>query len=105
VKPQVKPQDPYRDWRLWAPYALFLVIGAPWYWQLFPAVAAQLPALVAMHLRLERVPVRVVAGVPLWVFVSLAASVLTSMYTAFLLVHRWPVELEEERRKRGKDNA
>ena len=63
--------------RLWigVVYFILLVLGIPWYW----------PEDINL----------VVLGLPIWVFVAILISLLTSIFTAFLLL-RYSWELEPE---------
>lgn len=54
-----------------ATYAILFTLAVPWY---FPADQIQ----------------PVVAGIPLWAFVSLACSVAISILTAYLALTHWP---------------
>lgn len=60
---------------IWILYAVLVAIAVPWYWRWFPCVA---------ELR--------VAGAPIWVATSVAASVAISGVTAWLLARPWPGE-------------
>lgn len=64
----------YLSWWIWIVYAVLFVIGVPWYW---PASDAT-----------------VWLGMPAWVVVSLAVSVVVSLFTAGLLWWAWPEEDE-----------
>jgi len=63
-----------RRWWIPAVYLLLILIGIPWYW---PAD--------------DR---RVWFGMPAWTAVALAASVLTSAFTAFVIGRFWPDDEE-----------
>ena len=67
-------KGPYLSLKVWGVYAVLLVAAVPWYWP-----ADDKPRW---------------AGVPAWVVVSLAGSVVVSLYTAWLLRRPWPSEEE-----------
>jgi len=54
-------------------YFSFLIVGIPWYWPKDSSL--------------------VVMGLPAWVFVSISISLLTSIFTAYLLL-RYPWQTE-----------
>ncbi len=53
-------------------YAVLLTLGIPWYWNEGDA--------------------RLWHGIPLWAWTSLGASLLTSIFTSWLILTRWPDE-------------
>ena len=55
-------------------YVVLFAIAIPWYWP-----ERELP---------------VVLGMPLWAAVAVGASFLISLFTAWLLLFRWPEEKE-----------
>ena len=69
----------YLRWWIWLTYLVLFVIGIPWYWPMGDR---------AMWF-----------GVPAWVVVAVLTSVLLSVFTAWLILRRWPqddkVESEE----------
>ena len=67
-------KGPYLSLKVWGVYAVLLLGAVPWYW----------PADDKTRW----------AGVPAWVVVSLAGSVVVSLYTAWLLRRPWPSEEE-----------
>ena len=67
-------KGPYLSLKVWGGYAVLLLVAVPWYW----------PADDKTRW----------AGVPAWVVVSLAGSVVVSLYTAWLLRRPWPSEEE-----------
>ena len=67
-------KGPYLRLKVWGGYAVLLLVAVPWYW----------PADDKTRW----------AGVPAWVVVSLAGSVVVSLYTAWLLRRPWPSEEE-----------
>ena len=62
----------YLDGRIWLIYAALFSISIPWYW--------------------DPNSDRTLWGLPLWVGVTLVSSFLISLFTAWLLVFRWPGE-------------
>ncbi len=68
------PTRPRRRWWIPAVYLLLILIGIPWYW---PADDQ-----------------RIWLGMPAWTAVALAASVLTSAFTAFVMSRFWPDDQE-----------
>ena len=62
----------------WFVYAVLGIVAVPWYWGGGGMV--------------------VVFGFPLWVVVSLSASFLASIYTAYIIQKNWPSEEEEDRK-------
>jgi len=85
----MKSEEPFHIWLLWAPYLLLLLVATPWYWQFLP----------------EPLAVRTVMGMPLWAMVSVLASLAVSIYTAVLLMKRWPAELAEQEQPQRKEDA
>ncbi len=83
----MNPREPFHNWLLWLPYIYLLEIGTPWYWQFLP----------------EELSLLNVLGMPLWALVSVLASLGVSVYTAVLLMQRWPGELQEQ--ADGKDDV
>jgi|TARA_B100000953_G_scaffold276677_1_gene250982 hypothetical protein len=67
-------KGPHLSLKVWGGYAVLLLVAVPWYW----------PADDKTRW----------AGVPAWVVVSLAGSVVVSLYTAWLLRRPWPSEEE-----------
>ncbi len=61
--------------RIWigVVYFTFLVLGIPWYWPKDSSL--------------------IVMGLPAWVFVAILVSLLTSIFTAYLLL-RYPWQME-----------
>ncbi len=62
--------DVYLNWKTWLVYLLLLIVGVPWYW--------------------PEDTKTIVLGMPIWAVVSLGASLLCSIYTAWLLLCFWP---------------
>ena len=60
-----------------AVYLLLLIIAIPWYWP------EDTQALVL--------------GLPVWVFVAIVVSVITSVFTAFILVrYSWNTDIDKD---------
>ncbi len=72
----------YLRWSIWLVYGALLAVGIPWYW--------------------PRESVALFLGVPLWVAVAVFASVLISVFTAWLLQRPWPGESDPEKRGDGR---
>lgn len=70
----IRARPVYVRWPVWLAYAALLAIAIPWYW---PADNE-----------------RLFLGVPLWAAVSIGASVLMSVFTAWLLLRYWPDTIE-----------
>ena len=68
-------KSPYLRWWIWLVYSALLAAGIPWYW---PADST------ALWL-----------GMPAWVTVAVADSIVMSAFTVWLLLTRWP-DLDEE---------
>ena len=69
----------YLSRNIWLTYGALLLIAVPWYWRFMPGIAAS-----------------VCCGMPFWVTVSIAASMMVSLYTGWLLMaHPWPSENEK----------
>lgn len=67
-----RPRGGYlRPW-IWLIYGALALVGIPWYW--------------------PRDSVRLVLGLPAWALVSILASMAVSVFTAWLLWNRWPVD-------------
>ncbi len=65
--------------RIWigVVYFTFLVLGIPWYWPKDSSL--------------------IVMGLPAWVFVAILVSLLTSIFTAYLLLrHPWQMEVDTD---------
>ena len=65
----------YLRWKIWLLYGLILAIGIPWYW--------------------PEGDTTLLFGMPVWVVVSIGASVLLALLTAWLFSHPWPDEKDE----------
>jgi hypothetical protein len=64
--------------RIFAVYFVLLVVGIPWYWPKDSSL--------------------IIMGLPAWVFVAILVSLLTSIFTAFLLLRypwRMKIDLDE----------
>jgi len=59
-------------WQIWIVYALLAIAGVPWYWP--PDFEGTL------------------FGLPTWTLCSLAASLVASCFTAWLLIKKWPTD-------------
>ena len=70
----------YLSRTVWLTYLILLLIVVPWYWRFFPGAA-----------------MRIWCGVPMWVAVSVVATAVVSVFTAWLLLtRRWPGEDEAD---------
>jgi hypothetical protein len=75
VKPHSsKETNTYISWRTWFVYLVLFSFSVPWYW----------PSGYDATL----------FGIPAWVVVTLLSSFLISIYTAWLLLFRWPSDLD-----------
>ena len=58
-------------------YFILLIIAIPWYW----------PKDIDL----------IVMGLPVWVFVAIVVSIITSIFTAFLLIrHPWETDIKDD---------
>ena len=61
------------DWRIIIVYLILILIGIPWYW----------PADNKL----------IIFGMPAWVSIAILVSILTSFFTAYILLkYQWPGE-------------
>lgn len=65
-----------RSFSIWLGYLVLFLVGIPWYW--------------------PNGDDRVWLGFPLWVVVTLIASLAISIYTSWLFLKQWPSAEEEE---------
>ncbi len=60
-----------------AVYFVLLVVGIPWYWPKDSSL--------------------IIMGLPAWVFIAILVSLLTSIFTAFLLLrYPWQMEIDSD---------
>ena len=61
------------DWRIIVVYLILFSVGIPWYW--------------------PENNLSIILGLPAWVTIAIAVSILISVFTAFLLLNfKWPGE-------------
>ncbi len=67
------------SWRVWLTYAALITVAVPWYW--------------------PKEDTTLWFGLPRWVVVAVAVSVVISCFTALLLFRPWTDEAEREEQR------
>ena len=65
--------------RILLAYLVLFGIAVPWYWQFLPIAHDAL-----------------LMGMPVWAFGATLGSLLISLFSAWILLRRWPCEADEE---------
>lgn len=71
-----KPSNRFLHWSTWTIYGLLFSVSIPWYW--------------------PSEDFSPIWGIPRWVLVTIASSLLISSYTAWLLLNAWPADTDSQ---------